>query len=105
MERTMDDNTWTTREGETVAISDMGDRHLCNTIKMLWRERETRQTLSDLEIVRSVDLPNSVIDEMTDTSPSEWLWSIPKFQNLCKEATRRIYAGNKYIAEQLEEIL
>lgn len=93
-----DDNTWTTREGVTIAIKEMTDSHLINTIKYIRRNTPKAMHLEALSMLAyASDAPEGAAYyaelgamELLENDDIElYLENHGKYQRLLKEARRR----------------
>lgn len=90
---------WTTKEGQHIPISQMTDRHLKNTIRMLKRTASARREnaiaiLSAGTMQVSGDMALEALESELNMAESmddeEFLeWSVPQYDELLKESERR----------------
>ena len=90
--------TWKTKDGRVLKVADMEDSHLINTIKYMQRRAEHIQWKDVLQMSRfadtlngemAVDCAEQSIVELGDMHPEDYLETLPDYQALVKEATRR----------------
>ena len=98
--------TWTTRDGRALAIKEMDDQHLVNTIRMLQRNVKVVRFRAEITMIRRYEALLSgiqgehareaadaeidmQIDQMVQTSDFAWLKEIPVFRALTREAKKR----------------
>jgi len=87
----MNTNVWTTRDGRTIRIVDMGDSHLLNTLRMLERAHLARAFRTDLaSSFFQGDMAQFSLEcearRLYESDPSS---SFPVYQDLREEADRR----------------
>lgn len=98
---------WITSRGEKIAIEDMEDSHLVNTIKWLFRHAEDLQRAEELECMQALtflqgDMAQFYVEQdfnMISSMPAgEWLIHKPIMRSLHEEAEYR----NLDIARRLD---
>lgn len=91
-------NTWTTKDGKTLLLSEMTDSHLENAIRYLARRASHYQSreVSSLDIY-AIDAPDGAsecaymaMEEVLNMEPDEYMQEHHEpFQRLMEEAKRR----------------
>lgn len=90
---------WVTRDGQQVAVRDMSDQHLVNTIRMLRRKAPRMMVATELSLYAyldsdppdgAADCAESALREMEETDADEFLeGTVPTFRALLAEAEKR----------------
>lgn len=95
---------WTTRDKRSIAIKDMEDSHLANTIAHLQRcapsmqddERECMMVgFGMLQGEMAQYYAEQELDETFEEAPDEWLERQPVYRALCREQKRRANARRR----------
>ena len=75
---------WKTAEGEILAITDMLDTHLLNSLRFVWRQRENLLDGYDWHILPARHQGKTALYSMLQLA-----FVVPQWENLLREAERR----------------
>ena len=96
---------WITREGEEIPVSEMGDRHLVNSIRLMWRAASKKigclvgfyTMCPEPHGEAAQDVFDSVVETVLNLTQEDILDSFPSWSHLVAECERRGISVEKIV--------